>query len=219
MKKAEIVSLVVVLLSFLIGAYFYPLMPEKVASHWGIDGQANGYMPKFWGLFLLPIISIAMLVLFMILPGIDPMKKNIEKFRGYFDNFVLILILFMFYVYNLTILWNIGITFDMAQLIMPAVGMLFFYSGVLMENSKRNWFIGVRTPWTISDDRVWDKTNKLAGKLFKASGIITILGVLVPAYGFLLMMASIMASALYVTAYSYFEYQRLNRGNMRRPFR
>jgi uncharacterized membrane protein len=216
MKKVEIVALVFVLLSFLIGAYFYQQMPEEIASHWGIDGQVNGYMSKFWGLFLIPIISVAMLVIFMILPVIDPMKKNIEKFKGYFDNFVLILIIFMFYVYNLTILWNIGITFDMGQLILPAMGVLFFYTGVLMENSKRNWFIGLRTPWTISDDRVWDKSNKLGGKLFKVSGIITVLGVLVPAYGFLLMMTSIMASVLYVTVYSYFEYQRLNRGNMRR---
>ncbi len=81
-------------------------------------------------------------------------------------------------------------------------------SGVMMENAKRNWFIGIRTPWTMSSDSVWNKTHAIGGKLFKISGGIAFLGVLFPDYAFFLVIAPIILSALYVTAYSYFEYKK-----------
>lgn len=211
MRKSEATALIIILVSFLIGIYFYPQMPEKIASHWGINGEVNGYMSKFWGLFIMPVISVALLVLFMLIPKIDPLKENIKKFRGYFDNFVVIMFLFLFYIYALTVLWNLGVRFDITYLIIPPIGLLFFYAGVLMENSKRNWFIGMRTPWTISSDRVWDKTNKLGGKLFKISGMIAVLGVLIPRHAIFLMIVPVILSAVYLTVYSYVEYSRLGK--------
>jgi len=77
LRKSEIISLVIVIISLIIGIYFYPLMPEKVASHWNAEGKVDGYMPKFWGLFLMPIISAVLLFLFIIIPKIDPLKHNI----------------------------------------------------------------------------------------------------------------------------------------------
>ena len=79
-----------------------------------------------------------------------------------------------------------------------------------MENSKRNWFIGFRTPWTLSSDRVWKKTNKLAGKLFKISAIIAVLGVLFEQYSFYLLLVPILFSTVYAAVYSYLEYSKRN---------
>lgn len=208
MKKVQIITLIIVLVSFMIGIYFYVQMPDQMASHWNAQGKVDGYMPKFWGLFLMPIISIGLLFLFSLILKIDPLKENIKKFRRHFDWFVMFIILFLFYVYVLTIFWNAGFRFDMGQFMIPALGMLFYYCGVLIENAKQNWFIGIRTPWTLSNEKVWDKTHHLGGKLFKIAGVLAFLGVLLPTYTILLVVAPIISVSLYLVIYSYFEYQK-----------
>jgi len=211
MKKSEIIILTMVLLSFALGIYLYPQMPDKMASHWNAQGAVDGYMPKFWGLFLMPIVSLGLFILFALIPKIDPLKENIEKFRKYFDGFVVLIILFLFYVYFLTIIWNFDIRFNMGRVLSPALGVLFFYCGFLVENAKRNWFVGIRTPWTLSNDRVWEKTHKIGGRLFKAAGIISFFGIFFPNCAFFLVIASAIFAAGYTTIYSYLEYRKETR--------
>lgn len=91
----------------------------------------------------------------------------------------------------------------------PAVGILFFYLGILTENAKRNWFVGIRTPWTLSDERVWDKTHRLGGKLFKIIGVlIAILGFFFDQYFVFLLLTFVLIDTALVTTYSYFEYKK-----------
>ena len=207
-KKTNIILVSLVLFSFGIGIYFYPQMPEKMASHWNIKGEVDGYLSKSWGLFLMPIILIGVVLLYLIAPKIDPLKKNIEKFRKYFDGFIVLLLLFLFYLYTLTIFWNLGLKFDIGQAIIPALAVLFYYCGVLLEKAKRNWFIGIRTPWTLSNDVVWDKTHKIGGKLFKIAGIIAIFGIFFQKYALFFILAPIILVVVCATIYSYTEYQK-----------
>jgi len=211
MRKSGIIVLGVILLSFIIGIYFYPQMPEKIASHWNAQGQVDGYMSKFWGLFLMPLLSMMLFLLFIAIPKIDPLKHNIEKFREYYDGFVVLIIVYLFYVYLLTIFWNIGIRFSMVQPLAPAMGILFYYIGILIENAKRNWFIGIRTPWTLSSEKVWEKTHKIGGKLFKIAGIIAFIGVFFQRYALFFILVPIILVAAYTIVYSYFEYQKETR--------
>lgn len=92
--------IIIIILSFFIGIYFYPQMPDKMASHWNIKNEVDGYLPKFWGLFLMPLVSLGMYGLFIALPRIDPLKKNIEAFKKYYFGFILIMIVFLFYIYT-----------------------------------------------------------------------------------------------------------------------
>jgi len=78
------------------------------------------------------------------------------------------------------LLWNIGIRISPNAVLPVGIGLLFYHIGILMENAERNWFIGIRTPWTLSSDRVWRKTNRLGGKLFRSAGIAAIFGVFFP---------------------------------------
>lgn len=208
MRKYTIIILLIIIISFALGFYFYQKMPERVAGHWNSQGQVDGYMPKFWGLFLMPIISLALFLLFLLIPKIDPLGENIAKFRKYFDLFILLIIVFLFYLYLLTIIWNIGKSFNMTQALIPAFGILFYYCGILIENAKRNWFIGIRTPWTLSSDLVWEKTHKIGGKLFKLSGIISLLGLLFLKYALLFVLIPVIITAIYTIVYSYFLYQK-----------
>ena len=208
MRKSKLIVMLIIVTSFIIGIYFYPQIPEKMASHWNVQGQVDGYMSKSWGLFLMPIISLGLFLLFILIPKIDPLKMNIEKFRKYFDGFIILIILFLFYLYLLTILWNFDNKFSMNQVLSPAFGILFFYCGILIEKVKRNWFIGIKTPWTLSNEKVWDKTHQLGGKLFKIVGIIAFLGIIFPNYTFFLILFPVIAVSIYTVVYSYFEYQK-----------
>jgi len=191
-----------------VGIYFYSQMPDRVASHWNAQGEVDGYMPKSWGLFFMPLLLTGLFLLFLLIPKIDPLKENIKKFRKYFDAFIVLLTLFLFYVYLLTIFWNIGFRFNMGQLMIPALGILFYYCGILVENAKRNWFIGIRTPWTLSSETVWDKTHKIGGRLFKVTGVIAFLGIFFPKESILFVMIPVLLVAAYTLIYSYFAYQK-----------
>jgi len=108
MRKINIIALGIILISFLLGIYLYPSMPEQMASHWNAQGEVDDYMSKFWALFLMPLMSLGLLLLFLVIPKIDPLKQNIEKFRKYFDGFIVLMLGFLFYVYLLTIFWNLA---------------------------------------------------------------------------------------------------------------
>lgn len=208
MKRTNIIIFIIILASFAVGAYFYPKFPAKVASHWNAQGEVDGYMSRFWGLFLMPIISIVMWLMFVLIPKIDPLKKNIEKFRKYFDNFIILMIVFLFYIYILTIAWNMGRMFDMGKMMVPAIGILFLYVGVLLEHAERNWFIGIRTPWTLSSEIVWNKTHKLGAKLFRLAGIIALFGAFIPGAAIWLVLIPALGFSFYTIIYSYFAHKK-----------
>lgn len=156
----------------------------------------------------MPLMITCIALLFLVIPRIDPMKENIEKFRNYYDGFIILLILFMVAVHLYTLLWNIGIRTDSNVVLSIGIGLLYYGTGVLTENAERNWFIGIRTPWTLSSDRVWKKTNQLGGKLFKIAGIIAILGVLLPSFTTFFIIVPVIFIVVFSFVYSYVEYQK-----------
>jgi len=209
-KIFQIAAWGIIIVSFMIAFALQksPCFPEKVASHWNLNGQVDGYLSRFWGIFLMPIVSLAMFILFLFLPKIDPLKENYKEFETYYNGFILILTLFLFYLYLLTILWNYGLRFDMGRLMIPALGVLFFYSGFLVEKAKTNWFVGIRTPWTLNSQIVWDKTHKTGGKLFKACGLISVFGFLFPKYAFYFVTIPVAIASIFVFVYSYWLYRQ-----------
>ncbi|OIO41200.1 hypothetical protein AUJ62_03315 [Candidatus Pacearchaeota archaeon CG1_02_32_21] len=208
MNKLRIIAVAIIVLLFLIGMLSYQYLPDKIAGHWNSQGDVDGDMPKFLGIFLVPIIAVGLFLLFILVPKIDPLKENYKKFKNYYDSFILVMIIFMPYVYLLTIIWNFGIKFNMTSTLIPAVGVLFIYIGIILRNIKRNWFIGIRTPWTISSDRVWSKTHKLGSKLFIISGIITILGIFFPKYMIWFILIPVVISSIVCVVYSYLEFRK-----------
>ncbi|MEM0204419.1 MAG: SdpI family protein [Nitrososphaerota archaeon] len=213
-RKSEIIVLALIVLSFCVSVCLYPWIPEKVASHWNIKGEVDGYLPKFWGLFLVPFVFTVIALLLIAIPRIDPLKENIEAFRKYYDGFLILFSIFLLSVHLQVMLWNIGVQVSPTVTISISIGLLFFYIGILCTNSKRNWFIGIRTPWTLSSDRVWKKTHRLGGKLFKVIGIFTIFGMLIHEYAIILFIALVMFAAVYTIVYSYFEYQKEKSANL-----
>lgn len=187
----------------------YGRLPEQMASHWNTTNQVDGYISRFWGAFLMPVISVGMLLLFLVIPQIDPLKANIAKFREYFNAFIVLIIGFMVYMHILTMLWNLGYDrFNMGAAMLPAMGLIFIFAGIMMRQAKRNFFIGIRTPWTLSSDHVWDETHRLGSILFIASGILALFGAFFPDYAIWFIMVPVLGSTLFLLVYSYILYQR-----------
>ena len=216
MKRFNIIVIILVLLFFAIGFYFYPQLPAKIATHWNSKGNVNGYMPKAMGLFFLPVIVVGVSILFLIIPKIDPLKSNIKKFIKAYYSFVIVFIAFMMFVYIQMISWNLGFKVNPISFIGIPVGLLYIAIAYLIKSAKRNWFVGIRTPWTLSSDYVWEKTHALGSKLFIVAGIFSIAGVFFIdyTYAILFIIAPIVAFSLFLVFYSYFVYSNEKKHKM-----
>ena len=209
-RTTLIVVLLMIVAATIVGVALWNKLPDPMASHWGTNDEVNGYMSRFWGVFLMPLITLGMLVLFLVIPSIDPLKANIAQFRDVFNLFITLMVVFMVYIYFLTLRWNLGYTnFGMSKAMLPALGILFFFIGFMLRKAKRNFFIGIRTPWTLSSDAVWDETHRIGSVLFMISGVLAFIGSLFGGMvSFWFLFAPIIGSTLITLVYSYILYQR-----------
>ena len=213
-KTSIILSAVLILVVILAGVFLWSRLPDPMASHWNDADQVDGYMGKFWGTFLLPVMMIGLTLLFLAIPSIDPLKKNIADFRGWFNVFIVLFNLFMAFVHGLTLAWNLGHTgIRMSVAMVPAMGLLFILIGLMIRKAKRNYFIGIRTPWTLANDVVWEKTHLLGSKLFIAAGILTLLSLLFPDKAFVILMVSVLGASLIAVVYSYLVFRQEEKKN------
>jgi uncharacterized membrane protein len=208
MKLSYLILAALTAFAFLFSIYYYPQLPDQLVSHWDGQGEPNGYLDKDISLFLLPAMMAGFAILFSVIPRIDPLKKNIADFRIYFDIFVILLFIFLACIHMVTIYWNLGFEIPIIPVIAIWIAVLFYYSGLLMKKSKRNWFIGIRTPWTLSSDRIWEKTNGMGGTFFQVAGFLMLFGMLLGELIFLLLVILMISIGFAIAYYSYSEYQK-----------
>ena len=199
----------VTLASVIVAVVLYGVMPEKMITHWGVFGQPDGWMSKFWGLAMFPLLNIFMLGMYLFVPRFEPKKENLALFRKEYDILIMWIVGFLNYIFALSLLYNLGVMFDMGRMVMPGLGLMFLGIGSILPKAKQNYMVGIRTPWTLSSEKVWKKTHSLGGKLFMLSGAVTILAVLLPSlWGFIVAIGSILLSSLVMMVYSWMEYKR-----------
>ena len=218
-KTVLIWSMALSLGALALGLLLAPRFPEQMAIHWNELGEPDGYGSNFMGLWFMPIMTIGLTLLLLGIPQIDPLKKNIEKFQKEYNTFIFLFVIFFVYTHVLTLLFNLGMHLNILTMMIPAFGGFFYYIGVLMEKAKRNYFIGIRTPWTLADDDVWNQTHRIGAKGFKISGVLTILGVVFQGLAIWFMIVPILLVSIYTIGYSYFAYRKLhpNNGNEIKP--
>lgn len=206
MKKInseKALSWILIYSGFVFAIAFYAFLPDTMVSHWGMEGEPNGYASKNLMLFLLPALGLFLYLLFLFLPKADPMKENFKHFEKEYNLFILFFVAFMFYLEFLVLLWNLGGRFNMNIMIIPAFSLLFYYIGHLLAKAKRNWFIGIRTPWTLSSDEIWQKTNVLSGRLFKLLSFALLIGLIYPKAAFFILLIGVFGAAIFSFIYSY----------------
>jgi len=211
----DLIPHLVLLLMILAALYLYPTVPLNedglMAVHWGPDGQADGYGSRFVGVWLIPIITVVIYGFFMLIPRIAVYRENIKKFYKYYYGLKLILVLFMAAIYTGSIMFNFGYKFNFNLFMVPGLCILYLYIGYMMPKLKRNFFVGIKTPWTLASDHVWKKTHELGGKLFIGYAIIILLGLLYEQYVIWLILIPLCFLLAIVLIYSYSVYKKENK--------
>ena len=208
MKLIRPAIALVLILTVVITVISFPHMPDPVPSHWNAAGTVDGYLPKFWGLVLVPSFMIGIFALFAVLPRIDPRKNNYLKFQDFYEGFILVFAVFFFFIQLQILLWGLGIQVSPNVMIPLLAGALFVYIGFFMEHAEPNWFVGIRTPWTLSSDSVWKKTHQKGATLFKLAGLVSMIGILAGIYAWLFILVPALAVAAYTVVYSYVEFEK-----------
>ncbi len=209
-KMTLFLIVLIVAAAVIISLLAYPKLPDKMASHWGPGGQVDGWMDKSVCLWFLPGIAVIETIVFFIILQIDPLKKNFDKFFSYYAGFIIIVNLFLLVVHGWMILWNLDIQIP-SNVFMPlAMACLFFYVGIVLSHVKPNWFIGIRTPWTLSNEIVWQKTHKFSGIAFRIAAIIVLTGAAFPKYALWFVLVPVIGASFASAVYSYLVWKKLS---------
>jgi uncharacterized membrane protein len=187
----------------------YDSLPDKVPTHWNIRGEVDAYSPKSWGAWLLPGIMVIMLGVFAVLPRISPRHFEIDTFQATYE-FIALLVLGLFGFFQvLTIAQARNQSLNAGVWLANGMYLFFALLGNVMGKIRRNYFVGIRVPWTLSSERVWNDTHRLAAWLWTGAGA---LGLLFGAFGQVLVGIVLIAIAVIVpVVYSYFHYKALDR--------
>lgn len=171
MKKRRVFVLLLIIM-MVTTCVLYPQLPNKIPSHWNFDGMIDGYQDS-WFLFIPILIYFMVTVLFSFLRHVDPLHDNYARFQKTYDSMIIVL---LFFIFSLWLIMAVSAFYptwiDMNLVMHLLLSMLFVVLGNLMPKIKSNYFIGIRTPWTLTNESVWFKTHRMAGKLWFVGGFL-----------------------------------------------
>lgn len=192
----------------------YARLPERVPSHWNLQGEVDGWMPRIAGAFLLPAIATVLAVLHGSVRRVDPRAENVDRFAGDWRLILNLVTLFMGVMHVATLGYALGWPVDVARLSPAAVGLLFVGVGNYLPRTRSNWFMGIRTPWTMDNERVWRATHRLGGRVFVVAGLALVLSALLSTNARAVVLAAAVGSVVVIPlVYSYVAWRRDVRGN------
>lgn len=203
------IPLLIVVVAIVASAAVYQRLPETIPTHWDMDGQPNGWSSRAFGAWFTPVLLLGMWALVRILPAIDPRGANYAKFGGAFEAIIESLMLFLLGVHILILRAGLGQSAPVQRVVPIGVGILLIVVGNLLPRMRPNWFIGIRTPWTLSSDRVWEKTHRFGGRVFVAGGLLIVLAAFAsPQAASIVLVTVVVLAAAAVLIYSYAEWKR-----------
>jgi uncharacterized membrane protein len=168
--RLAVIALIVAAVALSAGVY--SRLPANVPTHWNAAGEANDYAPKAIGAFLLPAIMLVLAGVYAALPAISPSGFDIEQRSRAYRAILLVILVFMLGIHVFSLLSAMNMSRSFAAVVPLLVGALFIGLGNYLPKMPRNFFIGIRTPWTLADKDVWFRTHRLGGVLFVASGVL-----------------------------------------------
>ena len=178
-------------------------------THWSASGDVNGWSNRLWGAWMLPLFMAAIWLFMRAIPHIDPRRANNEKFAGMYDALVILILCFMLVMHVIVLAAATGTPVRMDRIMMPLIGLFIAAIGFLIPRAAPNWFVGIRTPWTLTSDLSWEKTHKLGGPLFTAFGVLMIVaGFFAPEQAIWVLVTAAVALVVFLFAYSYQVWKR-----------
>ncbi len=194
----------VVAAMFVAGLIGWPFAPESIPVHWSLGGDANRYGGKVEGLLLLPAITLVLLIGLTLLPRIEPRRASYAQFARTYSIVSLLVVVFLGVVCGITLAVAFGVPLNVSRLVLPLVGLLLIGIGAVLQDVRPNWFVGIRTPWTLSSERSWTATHR-AGRwvLIGMGATIALAGVLETTWAAFLAIALCIAGVVGLVAYSF----------------
>ncbi|MCD6523214.1 MAG: SdpI family protein [Candidatus Diapherotrites archaeon] len=210
MEKKEWLIIVLLLSNFLIPIALYQVLPEKIPLHWNAQNYVDSMGPKYM-IFLIPLLTVLIYCFLFYLPHISVYKRNIMRFYenfGFTIRFAFVLL--MTSIFYVVLLASLGFIFAVSQAVLLVLIPFLFYISYTIRFTKRNFFIGIRTPWTLASEKVWKKTHLLGSKLLMLSSLFLFIGV----YDSNLILVSLLPlilSILFLVIYSFVLYKRVRK--------
>lgn len=204
--------ILIILCSIVIGIIVYPHLPERVPSHWNIKGQVDAYSSRLWGAFGIPLMTAGIYIMMVLLPLIDPRRQNYQKFTGAYQALKAVLVIFLTGLYVLIILSSLGRQIPIGSAVIGGIGILFIVIGNYMGQFRHNYFVGIKTPWTLANEQVWQKTHRLGGRLWVFSGfLVLVAAVFSGTVGAVILGVSLVIAAVVPIVYSYLEFRKIQK--------
>jgi Predicted integral membrane protein len=201
---------VLVIVSAAASLAVFDRLPEQIAVHWDLAGNPNGWMPRAVGAFATPALLLFAWAMLRVAPTIDPRRENYDRFGAAYDIVVAALLIPVFLLHFVLLAIALGYPVPMARLAPALLGAMFVVIGNVMPRARSNFMFGIRTPWTLSNDRVWARTHHLAGYTMTVAGLVMLVAAaLAPAGALQVIIISAIAAALLAPAvYSYLTFRR-----------
>lgn len=202
--RQEWPSLLLIAGMFIATALSWSAAPDSIPVHWGIDGEVDRYGGKFEGLLLMPLLAAGIYLMLLFIPRIDPKRANYERFANVYRIIRIVMLVFMAALHGIIIAAVFGSGIDIGMVIMIMVGLLLAILGNYFGKLKPTWFVGIRTPWTLTSDLSWNKTHRLGGRLFVALGLLlAAAGVIGQDWALYLVFGLLFAMIIFLMIYSY----------------
>ena len=172
-RTPSLISLGAVAAMLALSAWAYPHIPDApVAVHWGLDGRPNGYARTVEAVLAMPALVLGISMLMAILPRIVPQKNRLERSAMPYRVSWLGTVALMAVVHAVLIAKTVGVEFDVIRPIAAGLGLLLAVIGNVLGKIRYNYVIGFRIPWTLANERVWDKTHRFTGRWMMAGGVV-----------------------------------------------
>ena len=179
MKKfiiSDWLILATLIVPFLVLAFTWNMFPEEVPIHFDMDGNPDRYARKVFGLLIFPGLNILLYLFLILVPRIDPKRKNYELFEDKYRIIRLIIHLFIAFVFFVIAAYTLGYTVDITRMVMYGVIVILLVFGNYMGNIRMNYFVGIRTPWTLASEMVWRKTHRFTARLWVSACMAMLIG-------------------------------------------
>jgi len=206
-----LIAALIILATLIATIVVYPDLPSRIPAHWNFRGEVNRYGDK-WEAFLMPATMAFFVLLFAVMPWLSPRRFEVSTFRSTYLYIMVVVVAFLAYLHALVLWAALSKPLDMNRALMGAAFLSLALLGNVLGKVRRNFFIGVRTPWTLASEKVWDATHRFAAKVFVIAGLLGLLSVAV-ADGLKIEWVILIAAALASVLYSLVYYKRLERRN------
>lgn len=199
-------------LMFLVSAGLYPYLPERVPIHWNAAGQIDNYGSRAFGAFMLPVLTAALYGLMLVLPLVDPRKDNYPKFLGAYRVIRLGMVTFMAVMHGIVLTAALGQSVPIDRIMPGLLGALFILIGNYLPRVRHNYFVGIRTPWTLANEEVWRKTHRMGGIAYVVAGVVSLMSAFLTGgfWAFVVVITAVVLATLFGILYSLvvFQHQR-----------